>query len=48
MIHIAQGTITDILEENVIQPLLVSTSALRLASECVRSILKIDDVVNAR
>lgn len=33
------------LQENVVQPLLVSMSAIRLASECVRSILKIDDVV---
>ena len=41
-----QGTITDILEENVVQPLLVSTSAIRLATETVRSILKIDDIVS--
>jgi len=36
-----QGTITDILEENVVQPLLVSTSAFTLATECVCMILKI-------
>lgn len=41
-----QGTITNILEENVLQPLLVSTSAIQLASETVRSILKIDDIVS--
>ena len=29
----------------MLQPLLVSTSALTLASETVRSILKIDDIV---
>ena len=40
-----QGVVTDMLQENVVQPLLVSMSAIRLASECVRSILKIDDVV---
>lgn len=40
-----QGTITNILDENVVQPLLVSTSAIYLASDTVRSILKIDDVV---
>lgn len=34
------------LEENVIQPLLVSTSMITLASETVRSILKIDDIVS--
>merc|ERR1712048_1284775 len=33
--------IPNILEENVVQPLLVSTSAVTLASETVRSILKI-------
>ena len=44
----AKGTITDILEENVVQPLLVSVSAIRLASECVRSILKIDDIVSLK
>jgi len=32
-------------EENVVQPLLVSTSAIQLATECVRMILKIDGVV---
>eukprot|EP01045_Picozoa_sp_COSAG04_P027802 COSAG04_NODE_4148_length_2268_cov_2.035912_1_plen_80_part_00 len=37
----SQGTITDILEENVVQPLLVSTSAFTLATECVCMILKI-------
>lgn len=31
--------------ENVIQPALVTTSALTLATECVRMILKIDDLV---
>jgi hypothetical protein len=41
-----QGAITNILEENVVQPLLVSTSAITLASETVRSILKIDDIVS--
>lgn len=45
-INVRKGTITNILEENVVQPLLVSTSAVTLASETVRSILKIDDIVN--
>lgn len=45
-INVRKGSITNILEENVIQPLLVSTSAITLASETVRSILKIDDIVN--
>ena len=30
------------LEESVVQPLLVTTSALNLATECVRMILKVD------
>ncbi|XP_018329979.1 T-complex protein 1 subunit delta [Agrilus planipennis] len=47
-INVRKGTITDILEENVVQPLLVSTMAITLATETVRSILKIDDIVNAR
>ena len=40
-----QGTISDIVEENVVQPLLVSTSMIQLAAETVRSIMKIDDIV---
>lgn len=31
--------------EHVIQPVLVNASALKLATECVGMILKIDDVV---
>ncbi|XP_071553797.1 T-complex protein 1 subunit delta [Temnothorax nylanderi] len=46
-INVRKGAITNILEENVIQPLLVSTSSITLASETVCSILKIDDIVNA-
>merc|ERR1719334_1836564 len=38
-INVRKGAITNILEENVVQPLLVSTSAITLASETVRSIL---------
>ena len=45
-INVRKGTITNILDENVVQPLLVSTSVVTLASETVRSILKIDDIVN--
>ena len=44
-INVRKGAITNILEENVLQPLLVSTSAIHLASETVRSIMKIDDIV---
>lgn len=45
-INVRKGCISDILEENVIQPLLVTTSALSFATETVRSILKIDDIVS--
>lgn len=45
-INVRKGAITDILEENVVQPLLVSTAALSFATETVRSILKIDDIVS--
>ncbi|KAI9288021.1 T-complex protein 1 subunit delta [Umbelopsis sp. AD052] len=47
-INVKKGTITNILDENVIQPLLVSTSAIELAAETVKMILKIDDLVQTR
>jgi T-complex protein 1 subunit delta len=39
--------VTNIREENVVQPLIVTSFAIRQAAECVRSILKIDDIVAA-
>lgn len=45
---IAQGLISNILEEDVVQPLLVSTSAVELATETVCLLLKIDDYVQSR
>ena len=47
-INVRKGTISNMYEENVVQPLLVTTSAISLASECVRMILKIDDIVPTR
>jgi len=47
-INVRKGCITNILEEKVIQPLLVSTSAVRLATETVSMVLKIDDIVPVR
>lgn len=38
-----KGVISNILEENVLQPLLVSTSAIELATETVGLLLRIDD-----
>ena len=46
--NVRKNAITDMLEENVVQPILVSTSALSLATECVKMILKIDDIVPTR
>lgn len=47
-INVKKGLISDILKENVIQPLLVSTSSIKLATETVNLILKIDDIVATR
>lgn len=47
-INVRKGRVSNILEENVVVPLLVHTSAINLATECVRLILKIDDVVVTR
>jgi T-complex protein 1 subunit delta len=40
-INVKKGAITDMREERVVQPLLVTSSALALATECVRMILKV-------
>jgi T-complex protein 1 subunit delta len=47
-INVRTAQITNILEEDVLQPLLVSASCINLATECVRMILKIDDIVAVR
>ena len=47
-INVRKGKVTDMLEENVVQPLLVSLSAFGLATETVIMLLKIDDIVMAR
>jgi len=47
-INVRQGSISNILEENVLQPLLVSVSCINLATETVRMLLKIDDIVAVR
>ncbi|KAJ1569901.1 T-complex protein 1 subunit delta [Nowakowskiella sp. JEL0078] len=47
-INVRKGTISNILEENVVQPLLVSTSAIELAAETVKMVMKIDDIVTSR
>merc|ERR1711998_488799 len=40
-INVRKGCVTDMMEEDVVQPLLVDTSAITLATEAVRAILKI-------
>jgi T-complex protein 1 subunit delta len=47
-VNVRKGTVTNILEENVIQPLLVTTSALELAAETLKMILKVDDIAISR
>eukprot|EP01006_Ploeotia_vitrea_P021834 TRINITY_DN54245_c0_g1_i1.p1 TRINITY_DN54245_c0_g1~~TRINITY_DN54245_c0_g1_i1.p1 ORF type:complete len:548 (+),score=73.72 TRINITY_DN54245_c0_g1_i1:49-1644(+) len=47
-INVRKGVVTDMMEERVIQPLLVSSSAVQLATETVAMILKIDDIVPTR
>jgi len=47
-INVKKGCITNMHDEKVVQPLLVSTSSLKMATETVRMILKIDDVVMTR
>jgi len=47
-INVKKGCISDMSEEKVVQPLLVSTSCFKMATETVRMILKIDDIVLTR
>lgn len=47
-INVRKGAITDMAEENVVQPLLVTTSAIKLATETTCMILKIDDMIQTR
>lgn len=47
-INVKKGTVTNMREAKVVQPLLVTKSALELATEAVRMILKIDDIVPVR
>lgn len=47
-INVKKGGVSDMIEAQVLQPLLVSSSAIKLAIETVRMILKIDDIVAVR
>jgi len=44
-INVKKSTVTDMYDLNVLQPLLVSTSAINLATETVCMILKVDDLI---
>jgi len=44
-INVKAGKVSDMYDLNVIQPLLVSTSAIQLATETVCMILKVDDLI---
>jgi T-complex protein 1 subunit delta len=47
-INVKRGCVSNMSELNVVQPLLVSSGAMKLAIETVRMILKIDDIVAVR
>ena len=47
-LNVRKNTIMNMLDDDVVQPSLVSISAITLATECVRMILKIDDIVLSR
>merc|ERR1719410_1410391 len=47
-IDIKKGDVSDMWEADVIQPLLVNISAINLATEFVRMILKVDDIIQTR
>lgn len=47
-INVKKGIICNMFDDNVIQPSLVTSSMLKLATEVVRLILKIDDIVICR
>jgi len=47
-INVKKGILSDMFGEKVIQPTLVTLSALKLSTECVRMVLKIDDLVVCR
>ena len=44
-INVKKSVVSDMNDLNVLQPLLVSTSAINLATETVCMILKVDDLI---
>jgi T-complex protein 1 subunit delta len=47
-VDVRRGEIADLADQGVLQPLLVTSSAVALAAETVRMILKVDDLVATR
>lgn len=47
-VSIRRGTSSNIRDEHVLQPVLVNISSVSLAAECVKSILRIDDIAFSR
>merc|ERR1712048_881145 len=47
-INVKKSCISNLFDEQVVQPLLVSTNSIKMATETVRMILKIDDIVITR
>ena len=47
-ISVRRSGTTNTYDEHILQPVLVSTGAITLASECVKSILRIDDITFSR
>lgn len=47
-INVRKGQVTNMLDEDVVQPLQVTLSAIKLATEAVNMIMKIDDLVMVR
>ncbi|KAK6336397.1 T-complex protein 1 subunit delta [Orbilia brochopaga] len=47
-VSVRRGAVTNITEERVLQPLLVSTSAIELSAETCKMILRIDDIALSR
>lgn len=47
-ISVRRSGTTNTYDEHILQPVLVNTSAITLASECVKSILRIDDIAFSR
>ncbi|KAI5808143.1 hypothetical protein DFH27DRAFT_544641 [Peziza echinospora] len=47
-VSVRRGAVANIVDENVLQPLLVSTSAIQLAAETCKMILRIDDIALSR